>query len=93
VKTFSPQRNPEGKHRLEAAFREIFDEAIRLRGVTITGEHGIGLAKKPFLAKFAGEAPRVLRELRQVLDPNGILNPGKMFDAQPLASVAAKRRK
>src|SRR5712671_2079113 len=74
------ERNKDEMHRVEQAFREIFDEAIRLGG-TITGEHGIGLAKKTFLPKFAGEAQmRVMRELRRVLDPNGILNPGKMFD-------------
>lgn len=74
------ERNKEEMHRVEEAFKEIFDEAIRLGG-TITGEHGIGLAKKSFLPKFAGDAQmRVMRELRQVLDPNGILNPGKIFD-------------
>ena len=74
------ERNKEEMHRVEEAFREIFDEAIRLGG-TITGEHGIGLAKKSFLPKFAGDAQmRVLRELRRTLDPAGILNPGKMFD-------------
>jgi glycolate oxidase len=74
------ERNKDEMHRVEEAFKEIFDEAIRLGG-TITGEHGIGLAKKSFLPKFAGEAQmRVLRALRQTLDPNGILNPGKMFD-------------
>jgi glycolate oxidase len=74
------ERNKEEMHRVEEAFKEIFDEAIRLGG-TITGEHGVGLAKKSFLPKFLGDAQmRVLRELRKVLDPNGILNPGKMFD-------------
>lgn len=74
------ERNKEEMHRVEEAFKEIFDEAIRLGG-TITGEHGVGLAKKSFLPKFAGDAQmRVMRELRRVLDPNGILNPGKMFD-------------
>jgi glycolate oxidase len=74
------ERNKDEMHRVEEAFKEIFDEAIRLGG-TITGEHGIGLAKKSFLPKFAGDAQmRVMRELRRVLDPNGILNPGKMFD-------------
>ena len=74
------ERNKEEMHRVEEAFKEIFDEAVRLGG-TITGEHGIGLAKKSFLPKFAGDAQmRVMRELRHVLDPNGILNPGKMFD-------------
>jgi glycolate oxidase len=74
------ERNKEEMHRVEEAFKEIFDEAIRLGG-TITGEHGVGLAKKSFLPKFLGPAQmRVTRELRRVLDPRGILNPGKMFD-------------
>ncbi len=74
------ERNKEEMHRVEEAFKEIFAEAIRLGG-TITGEHGVGLAKKSFLPAFAGQAQmRVMRELRRALDPNGILNPGKMFD-------------
>jgi len=74
------ERDQEEMHRVEEAFKEIFAEAIRLGG-TITGEHGVGLAKKSFLPAFAGDAPmRVMRELRRALDPNGILNPGKMFD-------------
>ena len=74
------ERNEAEIHRVHEAFKEIFDEAIRLGG-TITGEHGIGLAKKEFLPKFAGPAQmRVMRELRKALDPKGILNPGKMFD-------------
>jgi glycolate oxidase len=74
------ERNHEEMERVHAAFREIFDEAIRLGG-TITGEHGVGVAKKDFLPKFAGDAQmRVMRELRRALDPAGILNPGKMLD-------------
>ena len=74
------ERNEDEMHRVHEAFDEIFEEAIRLGG-TITGEHGVGLAKKDFLPKFAGEAQmRVMRDLRNALDPNGILNPGKMFD-------------
>lgn len=74
------ERNKEEMHRVHEAFNEIFDETIRLGG-TITGEHGVGLAKKDFLPKFAGAGQmRVMRELRRALDPNNILNPGKMFD-------------
>ena len=74
------ERNKDEMHRVEQAFKEIFNEAIRLGG-TITGEHGIGVSKKLFLPKFAGDASmRVMRELRRVLDPSGVLNPGKMFD-------------
>ncbi|HEV2209144.1 MAG TPA: FAD-linked oxidase C-terminal domain-containing protein [Verrucomicrobiae bacterium] len=74
------ERNQEEMHRVEQAFREIFEETIRLGG-TITGEHGVGVAKKSFLPKFAGDAQmRILREFRRTVDANGILNPGKMFD-------------
>ena len=74
------ERNTEEMHRVELAFQEIFAETIRLGG-TITGEHGVGVAKKGILPRFAGDpAMRVMRALRRVLDPAGILNPGKMFD-------------
>ncbi len=74
------ERNKDEMHRIEEAFEEIFKEAIRVGG-TITGEHGIGVAKKRFLPDFAGQAQmRVLREVRKSLDPKGILNPGKIFD-------------
>jgi glycolate oxidase len=68
------ERNHAEMERVHAAFREIFDEAI-------TGEHGVGVAKKEFLPRFLGDAQmRVMRALRRELDPAGILNPGKMFD-------------
>ena len=74
------ERKKDEMHRVEEAFKEIFDEAIRLGG-TITGEHGVGLAKKSFLPTFLGDVQMdVLQKLRRVLDPAGILNPGKMFD-------------
>jgi glycolate oxidase len=76
------ERNTEEMHRVHQAFQEIFNEAIRLGG-TITGEHGVGVAKKEFLPKFLGDASmRVMRGLRRELDPQGILNPGKMFDVK-----------
>jgi glycolate oxidase len=83
------ERNAGEMRRVHEAFKEIFDETIRLGG-TITGEHGVGVAKKDFLPKFAGDAQmRVMRELRRALDPNGILNPGKMFDPG-VATASAK---
>src|SRR5688572_21056900 len=83
------ERNKEEMHRVEEAFKEIFDEAIRLGG-TITGEHGIGLAKKSFLPKFAGDAQmELMRALRKALDPNEILNRGKMFDPLPFRPSSA----
>ncbi len=74
------ERNKEEMHRVDEAFKEIFAEAIRLGG-TITGEHGVGVSKKGFLLKFAGDVQmRLMRDLRRLLDPNGILNPGKVMD-------------
>ncbi len=69
--------------RVEMAFEEIFDFAIKLGG-TITGEHGVGLAKKKFLYKqFNEPAIDFMRKIKMSLDPNGILNPDKIFDMKP----------
>ena len=74
------ERNADEMHRVELAMREIFDYAIELGG-TITGEHGVGLAKKSFLPRAIGDASLALmKQLKRTLDPLGILNPGKIFD-------------
>jgi glycolate oxidase len=67
--------------RMEAAFREIFEAALALGG-TITGEHGIGLKKRHFLPMQVGETGMAtMRAIKKALDPNGILNPGKVLAA------------
>jgi glycolate oxidase len=77
------ERNPDEIHRVHEAVREIFGEAVRVGG-TISGEHGIGLTKKSFLPSAIGEVNvRILRELKKAFDPAGILNPGKIFEANP----------
>jgi FAD/FMN-containing dehydrogenase len=64
------------KERAELAFGEIMDLAIRLGG-TITGEHGVGRLKRPWLAGQLGpEAMELNRRVKDALDPAGILNPG-----------------
>lgn len=58
---------------------ELFREALRLGG-TLTGEHGVGLLKRRWLQEELGEDAYALqRQLKAVFDPQGILNPGKMF--------------
>lgn len=58
---------------------ELFRAALRLGG-TLTGEHGIGVLKRRWLADEIGEAQWDLqREIKRVFDPAGILNPGKVF--------------
>ncbi len=66
--------------RAEKAYEEIFVEAVKLGG-TITGEHGTGLAKKKYLHLVSGYAAiDTMRSIKKALDPNNILNPGKVFD-------------
>jgi len=74
------ERNATEMERVEDAMQEIFDFAIKLGG-TITGEHGVGIAKKKFLPQALGDnSLGLLRQLKRTLDPEGILNPGKIFD-------------
>jgi glycolate oxidase len=74
------ERNQAEMHRVEAAMKEIFDYALSLGG-TLTGEHGVGLAKKAFLPRQLGDPTlELLRAIKRTLDPDGLLNPGKIFD-------------
>ena len=64
--------------RAEAAFDEVFRAAMALGG-TITGEHGVGAAKRPWLAQRLGpDQMDLLRRVKSAFDPAGILNPGKL---------------
>jgi D-lactate dehydrogenase (cytochrome) len=57
---------------------ELVRHALELGG-TVTGEHGIGIGKRKFMQAEHGPALPVMRALKQALDPQGILNPGKML--------------
>ncbi|MFZ4693840.1 MAG: FAD-binding oxidoreductase [Verrucomicrobiia bacterium] len=73
------ERNKAEIERVEKAFTEIFEKAVALGG-TITGEHGVGFAKRQFLPLVVGPVGLALhRRLKSAFDPHGILNPGKMF--------------
>lgn len=70
---------PEDRPRVDAAVAEILRAAVELGG-TITGEHGVGLAKRDFLEYEQGrEVVALERRLKALFDPLGILNPGKIF--------------
>jgi glycolate oxidase len=66
-------------HRVEEAVDEIFDVALSLKG-TLSGEHGIGLAKSKWLEKETSAATiAYAKALKKAVDPKGILNPGKII--------------
>jgi glycolate oxidase len=63
----------------ETAVQALFDHTIELGG-TLSGEHGVGITKAPYLEKEIGPAELALMQrIKAVFDPNGILNPGKIF--------------
>ena len=61
------------------AVEEIFSETIRLGG-TLSGEHGIGTAKAPYIGmELSPEVIATMKSIKRIFDPNNILNPGKIF--------------
>lgn len=72
-------RNLDEMARVEKAFEEIFEKAIEFGG-TITGEHGVGVMKAPYLElKLGKEGVAAMKAVKDALDPNNIMNPGKIF--------------
>jgi glycolate oxidase len=61
----------------EKAVNEIFDVTVALGG-SVTGEHGIGIAKAPDFQKERATSLSTIKEIKKAMDPNNILNPGKM---------------
>lgn len=73
------RRDQDEWKRVERAVEAIFDAALKLGG-TLSGEHGIGIAKTPFLCKEVGRASvEYSRRIKRALDSRNILNPGKIL--------------
>jgi D-lactate dehydrogenase (cytochrome) len=64
--------------RLEAVNHAIVERAIALGG-TCTGEHGVGIGKRKFMRLEHGESFELMRHIKALIDPKGLMNPGKIF--------------
>jgi glycolate oxidase len=79
VNVLIDRRKPGEEERAHAAVKEIFAAALDLGG-TLSGEHGIGITKAPYLSMELGDGGiEVMKRIKKSFDPNNILNPGKIF--------------
>ncbi len=79
VNIMTDRNDKEEYAKAEKAVRDIFEATIKLEG-TISGEHGIGLTKKEFIDMELSEVSiKLMKEVKSVFDPKGIMNPGKIF--------------
>lgn len=72
------QDSREARDRVRAATDRMVYHALELGG-TATGEHGVGAGKIHFMEREHGKSYELMKRIKQLLDPNGILNPGKIF--------------
>jgi D-lactate dehydrogenase (cytochrome) len=73
---------PEDAKRWEAALRAK-DEILRFvlaHGGTVSGEHGLGFGNRQYAALEHGQSLALMKQIKAVFDPHGILNPGKIWD-------------
>lgn len=84
------KRDKEEMIRVEQAIAEIFAAAIDLGG-TLSGEHGIGTMKAPFLEQELGPlGVMMMKRLKKAWDPNNILNPGKIFPEPGISKLVLR---
>jgi glycolate oxidase len=78
--------------RAHVAERELFEGVVALEG-SISGEHGIGFAKAPYLGvELSAETIALMKRVKRAFDPDGILNPGKIFPPDVVAGAEAPAR-
>lgn len=79
VNIMTDKDNPDEYKRAKYAVKDIFEETLKLGG-TISGEHGIGLTKSPYIEmEVPPTALALMRGIKKIFDPKGIMNPGKIF--------------
>ena len=79
VNIMASKDNPELAERAHGLVREMFVKVLELGG-TISGEHGVGLTKAPYIDMEVGELELgLMRGVKKLFDPRGVMNPGKVF--------------
>ncbi|HIP96759.1 MAG TPA: FAD-binding oxidoreductase, partial [Anaerolineae bacterium] len=78
IEILSRKGDPQARARAEELNERIVHYAICVGG-TATGEHGVGIGKRKFMRQEHGASLDVMRRIKNLLDPNGIMNPGKIF--------------
>ncbi len=79
VNVMIDKKKPGDSEKAEAAIEEVFKEALALGG-TMSGEHGVGIMKAPYIPlELPVSAVDYMKTIKKALDPNNILNPGKIF--------------
>ncbi|MBI5968277.1 MAG: FAD-binding protein [Deltaproteobacteria bacterium] len=87
VNVMIDKRRPGEEERAHAAVKEIFTTTLELGG-TLSGEHGIGITKAPYISMELGDMGlEVMRRIKKAFDPNNILNPGKIFPEKQTKQV------
>ncbi|MCP4683950.1 MAG: FAD-binding protein [bacterium] len=82
VNFMAPKDTPEAREETERHIRTLMQKTIELGG-TLSGEHGIGLAKRPYLSlEFDSHTLRAMHNVKSVFDPNNLLNSDKIFPTE-----------
>jgi glycolate oxidase len=79
VNIMTDKSDEENYQRAEKAVKDVFEATLKLGG-TISGEHGTGLTKSRYVGmELSSDSIKLMKAIKRVFDPKGIMNPGKMF--------------
>jgi len=82
-------RDPEEWARIKTIALEFIDLTMKYQG-TLSAEHGLGMAKSPYIGHELGHAAEVMKKIKKALDPDGLLNPGKLVFNGSITDILEK---
>ncbi len=82
-------RDPEEWAKVKEIALEFIDLTMEQKG-TLSAEHGLGMAKSPYIGQELGETAKVMQKIKDALDPDGILNPGKIVFGDTITDILEK---